>query len=49
MIFLPKADSHKDSFQLIDKLKGIYFEENYKLISLLVSLFTNRLSSELYQ
>ncbi|XP_018373120.1 PREDICTED: uncharacterized protein LOC108767647 [Trachymyrmex cornetzi] len=40
---LPKADSFiKNSFDLVDNLRGIYTNKNYSLISLdVVSLFTN--------
>lgn len=40
---LPKANSFIDnSFHLVDKLRGLCLEENYKLISLdVISLFTN--------
>ncbi|KYN07170.1 hypothetical protein ALC62_01836, partial [Cyphomyrmex costatus] len=40
---LPKADIHiKNSFQLVDKLKGTHISNEYKLISLdVIFLFTN--------
>ena len=42
MILFRKLSHIKDSFQLVDKLKGIYFNDNYKLIFLdMVLLFTN--------